>query len=163
VNPKNDSLRHLATYLCSLAKEFLEPTTIRCRLDVPPDLPGVPLTTEVRHNVFLVAKEALNNAVRHSRATEIWLRMAVQGGVFTLEVADNGRGFAVEAKRESGNGLRNMAGRMEEVGGQFQVSSTVSQGTTVSLRLPLPAPETGEGGSQPRATQLGDAAGSGSA
>jgi signal transduction histidine kinase/ligand-binding sensor domain-containing protein len=163
VNPKNDSLRHLATYLCSLAKEFLEPTTIRCRLDVPPDLPGVPLTTEVRHNVFLVAKEALNNAVRHSGATEIWLRMAVHGGVFTLEVADNGRGFTVEGKRESGNGLRNMAGRMEEVGGQFQVSSTVAQGTTVSLRLPLPATEGGGDGGQPRATQLGDAAGSGSA
>ena len=97
MNPKNDSLRHLATYLCNFAKEFLEPTSIRCRLDVPTDLPDIPLTTEVRHNVFLVAKEALNNAVRHSGATEIWLRMAVNGGDFTLEVADNGRGFAVEA------------------------------------------------------------------
>jgi signal transduction histidine kinase len=105
----------------------------------------------------------LNNAVRHSGATEIWLRMAINGGVFTLEVADNGRGFAVEAKRESGNGLRNMAGRMEEVGGQFQVSSTAAQGTTVSLRLPLPATEGDGDGGQPRATQLGDAAGSGSA
>jgi signal transduction histidine kinase/ligand-binding sensor domain-containing protein len=161
VNPKNDSLRHLATYLCNLAKEFLEPTAIRCRLDVPADLPDVPLTTEVRHNVFLVAKEALNNAVRHSGATEIWLRMAVKGGLFTLEVADNGRGFAVEAKRESGNGLRNMAGRMEEIGGQLQVLSAAGQGTTVSLRLPMPGTE--EGGDLPPATQLGDAAASGRA
>jgi signal transduction histidine kinase/ligand-binding sensor domain-containing protein len=164
VNPKNDSLRHLASYLCTLVKEFLEPTTIRCRLDVPTNLPDVPLTTEVRHNVFLVVKEALHNAVRHSGATEIRLRMAANDGVFTLEVTDNGRGFAVETKREGGNGLRNMAGRMEETGGQFQVRSTVAQGTTVSLRLPLPATGEGAGGGQPRgATQLGDGAASGSA
>jgi signal transduction histidine kinase len=161
VNPKNDSLRHLATYLCSLAKEFLEPTTIRCRLEVPTDLPDVPLTTEIRHNVFLVAKEALNNAVRHSGATEIWMRMALDGNVFTLEIADNGRGFAADTSREGGNGLRNMAGRMEDLGGQFQVRSTAGQGTTVSLRLPLPADAGCPGGQrgQPRPAQLGDAPG----
>jgi signal transduction histidine kinase/ligand-binding sensor domain-containing protein len=159
VNPKNDSLRHLATYLCTLAKEFLEPTTIRCRLNVPTDLPDIPLTTEVRHNVFLVAKEALNNAVRHSGATEIRLHMEANEGVFTLEVTDNGQGFATEGLREVGNGLRNMAARMEEIGGQFQVRSTVAQGTTVSLWLPLPA--TGEGGGDRScATRLGDATGS---
>ena len=159
VNPKNDSLRHLATYLCNFAKDFLEPTAIRCRLDVAADLPEIPLTTEVRHNVFLVAKEALNNAVRHSGAAEIGLRLAVNEGAFTLEVTDNGRGFAPEAKREAGNGLRNMAERMEEIGGQFQVRSTAAQGTTVSLRLPIPQNE-GEGsGSRPPATQLGDGAG----
>jgi signal transduction histidine kinase len=52
---------------------------------------------------------------------------------------------------------------MEEIGGQFQVRSTVAQGTTISLRLPLPATEAGAGASQPRATQLGDAGGSQSA
>ena len=160
VNPKNDSLRHLASYLCNLTKEFLEPTAIRCRLDVAANLPDIPLTTEVRHNVFLVAKEALNNAVRHSGAAEIGLSMAVNEGVFTLEVNDNGRGFSAEAKRGSGNGLRNMAGRMEEIGGQFQVRSTAAQGTTVSLRLPIWPGEAGGSGGQPRVTQLGDAPGS---
>ena len=159
VNPKNDSLRHLATYLCNFAKSFLEPTTIRCRLDVAADLPDATLTAEVRHNVFLVAKEALNNAVRHSGATEIGLRMTGKKGLFTLEVTDNGRGFATEAKREVGNGLRNMAGRMEEIGGQFEVRSTPAQGTTISLRLPLPAHGESDGGAQPRAAELGDAPG----
>ncbi|HOX56188.1 MAG TPA: two-component regulator propeller domain-containing protein [Candidatus Paceibacterota bacterium] len=157
VNPKNDSLRHLATYLCNLAKEFLEPTPIRCRLDVPPDLPDVPLTTEVRHNVFLATKEALNNAVRHSGASEIRLRMAVGGGVLALAVADNGRGFHQEANQSARNGLRNMAERMEEIGGRLQVRSAAGQGTTVALELPLPGPV--EGGESLRATQLGDATG----
>ncbi len=159
VNPKNDSLRHLATYLCNFAKDFLEPTAIRCRLDVAADLPDIPLTTEVRHNVFLAAKEALNNAVRHSGASEIGLRLAINEGAFTLEIKDDGRGFAPEAKRESGNGLRNMAERMKDVGGELRVRSTVAQGTTVSLRLPIPPKGTEESGRPQPATRLGDSAG----
>jgi signal transduction histidine kinase/ligand-binding sensor domain-containing protein len=137
VNPSNDSLKHLATYLCNHAKDFLEPTAIRCRLDVAANLPDSPLAAEVRHNVFLVAKEALNNAVRHSGASEIELRMAVNEGVFTLEVKDNGHGFAADAKPETGNGLRNMAERTREIGGQFEARSTPGQGTTICLRLPV--------------------------
>jgi signal transduction histidine kinase len=157
VNPKNDSLRHVATYLCNFAKGFLEPTPIRCRLDVAMDLPDVALPAEVRHNVFLVAKEALNNAVRHSGATEIGLRMAFNDGAFTLEVADNGCGFATEAKCEVGNGLRNMAGRMEEIRGQFEVRSVLAKGTTVALRLPIARNKPGGSSGLPRFPQLGDA------
>ncbi|MBI5388551.1 MAG: ATP-binding protein [Verrucomicrobia bacterium] len=138
VNPKNDSLGHLATYLCQFAREFLEPTNLHCRLDVAPSLPEVLLTTEVRHNVFLVVKEALHNAIQHAGASEVWLRMAVTDGVFTLEVADNGRGFSVEARQEAGNGLRNMGARMEEIGGRFTLHSSPADGTTVCLGLPLP-------------------------
>jgi ligand-binding sensor domain-containing protein/signal transduction histidine kinase len=137
VNPKNDWLGRLATYLCQFAKEFLEPTTIRCRLDVAPNFPEAPLSAEIRHNVFLVVKEALNNAVRHSGATEMLLRMSVIEGVFNLEIADNGRGFTVEASNETGNGVRNMARRMDQVGGNFELRSAPGAGTTICLRLPF--------------------------
>jgi signal transduction histidine kinase/ligand-binding sensor domain-containing protein len=156
VNPKNDSAGHLATYLCHFAKEFLEPTAIRCRLDVVPNLPGVTLTAEVRHNMLLVIKEALNNAVKHSGATEVKLRLTVSDGVMSIEVSDNGRGFAADATREGGNGLRNMAARMEEIGGQFVVRSAPAEGATVCLRLPLPGNDSGNS-SQARPIRLGDA------
>ena len=157
VNPSNDTLRHLATYLCNRAKDFLEPTPIRCRLDVPTNLPETPLTAEVRHNVFLVAKEALNNAVRHSGATEILLRMAVADGVFRLEITDNGKGFATGAAQEAGNGLRNMAGRIRDIGGQLEVRSASGQGTTVAVRLPIGPHEAGARDRPSASTQLGDA------
>ena len=156
VNPKNDSPSHLATYLCHFAREFLEPTAIRCRLDVIPNLPEVTLTAEVRHNVLLVIKEALNNAVKHSGATELWLRLTVSDGVMTIEVSDNGRGFAVDATREAGNGLRNMAARMHDIGGQFVVRSAAAQGATVCLQLPLPANQASR---QAHPIRLGDAGG----
>jgi signal transduction histidine kinase len=137
VNPKNDSSGHVATYLCHFAREFFEPTDIRCRMDVAPDLPDAPLTTEVRHSVFLVVKEALNNAVKHSQAKEVCLSLWASGGALMIEVSDNGRGFGPDSKRDAGNGLRNMASRMEEIGGQFEVRSTPGHGTTVCLKLPL--------------------------
>lgn len=158
VNPKNDSPGHLATYLCHFAREFLEPTAIHCRLDVTPNLPKVTLTAEARHNVLLVVKEALNNAVKYSGATEMWLRLTVSDGVMSIEVSDNGCGFAVGAAREGGNGLRNMAARMEEIGGQFVVRSAPATGTTVCLRLPLPDNESGSS-SQARPIRLGDGSG----
>lgn len=137
VNPKNDSIKHLATYLCNFTKELLEPTSIRCRLDVASDLPDSPLMAEVRHNLFLAAKEAVNNAVKHSGATELWLRMRVCEDFFTLEIKDNGRGFDAQTPGEAGNGLRNMAGRMQDAGGEFQLRTAVAKGVTICLRLPL--------------------------
>jgi signal transduction histidine kinase/ligand-binding sensor domain-containing protein len=144
VNPKNDSTGQLATYLCRFAREFLEPTAIHCRLDVSNSLPEVTLTSEVRHDVYLVVKEALNNAAKHSGAAELWLRLTTSGGALIIEVSDNGRGFSMDAKRETGNGLRNMAARMEDIGGELAVRSAPGQGTTVCLHLPLPGSESGE-------------------
>ena len=149
VNPKNDSPGQLATYLCRFAREFLEPTDIHCRLDVASNLPEAMLTAEVRHNVFLVVKEALNNAAKHSAATELWLHLTMNDGAMVIEVSDNGRGFKAETGREPGNGLRNMRARMDEVGGQLTVRSAPGEGTTVGLRLPLTAH--GSGGNGPPA------------
>jgi signal transduction histidine kinase/streptogramin lyase len=159
VNPKNDSAGQLATYLCHFAKEFLEPTAIRCRLDVATNLPEVTLTAEVRHNVLLVVKEALNNAVKHSGATELSLLLAVHGGVMTIEVSDNGRGFTVDTTRAAGNGLRNMAARMDDIGGQFAMRSAAAEGATVCLRLPLPVIDSDGSGGQAYPIRMGDAGG----
>jgi signal transduction histidine kinase/ligand-binding sensor domain-containing protein len=152
VNPKNDTLKHLSSYLCNLTKEFLEPASIHCRLDVAADLPDLPLPAEARHNLFLAAKEAVHNAVKHSGATELWLRMRVEGGAFILEIEDNGRGLAEGEPREGGNGLRNMAGRMQEIGGEFGLHTAPAKGTTVRLQFPLSRTERDGAGPGPRQT-----------
>lgn len=93
INPSNDSVASLANYLSHFAEEFLSATPIRCRLDVADDLPSVPLTSEVRHHLYLAVREALNNIAKHSGATEVWLRMAANGGELRVVLEDNGRGF----------------------------------------------------------------------
>lgn len=140
VNPRNDSLDKLATYLCQFSQEFFRPTQIRCRLDVAEDIPAHALTPEIRHDVFLASKEALNNVVKHSGATEVWLRLAMNDGCFEIKVEDNGRGFCLEQMTDSErNGLRNMRARVEEMGGAFAIHTEPGKGTRVSLRIPLTA------------------------
>src|SRR5205085_1646253 len=68
VNPSNDTLDGLINYLCKYAQEYFELAGLRYRLEVPPQLPNEPISPEVRHNVFLAAKEAVNNVVKHSEA-----------------------------------------------------------------------------------------------
>jgi signal transduction histidine kinase/streptogramin lyase len=141
VSPKNDSSGRLATYLCRYVEEFLEPRNIRCRLHVAPELPEVEFTTETRHSILLVVKEAVNNAAKHAKATELTLRVAADQGMMVIEISDNGEGFAPETVAQKGNGLHNMAARMAELGGQFEVRTQSGKGTTICLRLPLPIGE----------------------
>jgi signal transduction histidine kinase len=140
VNPANDSLISLATYCCHFAEEFLRPTGIRCRLDVSDNLPHLPLTSEVRHNLYLTIKEALNNVVKHSRATEVWLRVRWQEDALRIILEDNGRGFASTTETNemnAGDGLINVRRRLEIIGGKFETESQPGSGTTSRIWLPL--------------------------
>lgn len=137
VNPTNDSLPNLANYLCHFAEEFFQPTPIRCRLDVDDALPLVPLTSEVRHNLYLAVREALNNISKHSQATEVWLRIHFQQSALRIAIEDNGHGFSLSAADPSGEGLGNLRQRLEEIGGGFEVNSGPQAGTICQFRLPL--------------------------
>lgn len=139
VNPSNDTLEGLVTYLCKYTQEYLSVAGLRYRQDVPDALPETPIPPELRHNVFLAAKEAVTNVVRHAQATEARLRLSLADRTFTIEIEDNGRGpgdVAGPAAR-SRNGLRNMQRRMEECGGSFEIRAAAQAGTIVRLTAPL--------------------------
>ncbi|HEX7652419.1 MAG TPA: ATP-binding protein, partial [Verrucomicrobiae bacterium] len=138
VNPKNDSLDKFCDYMAVHAQELFQLTEVLCRVDLPPELPGIPLTAEVRHNLFLATKEALNNAVRHANAREVWIRFKLDGPNFILRITDNGQGFTPKDKPANRNGLENMHKRLAEAGGQCQIDSQPGAGTEVKFTLPLP-------------------------
>ena len=142
VNPRNDTLESLVTYTCSHAEDYLKPAGIRCRLEVPERLPGQVLTAAVRHNVFLIVKEALHNVVKHAEATEVSLRIVIKDGGMTLVIEDNGKGFEpdtqgvkVGTERRHGSGLANMKTRAEENGGKFELRSDPHGGTRIQLEV----------------------------
>jgi signal transduction histidine kinase/ligand-binding sensor domain-containing protein len=139
VNPSNDTLDGLVNYICKEAQDYLAVAGVRYRLDVPAQLPKTAISPETRHNVFLAAKEAVTNIVKHSGATEAAIRLSVEAEQFTLEIQDNGRGPAglKEKAAESRNGLRNMRKRMEDVGGRFSIGPAPQGGTLVGLTVPL--------------------------
>jgi signal transduction histidine kinase len=140
VNPRNDTLPNLAAYLCDFLERFLSATPIRLRLDVADDLPEVPLAAQTRHNVLLAVKEAANNILKHSHATEVALGIQARNGSLTIVLEDNGTGFDVENPPEStsGNGLQNLRSRLADVGGQTQITSQPGSGTIIKFLLPLP-------------------------
>ena len=137
VNPRNDTLNKLGAYLAAYAEDFFQSTPIRCRLDIPPGLSAHPVSAELRHNLFLTIKEALNNIIKHSHATEARLHLAVTGDGIELVVQDNGVGFSIDGVAASRNGLSNMRERVAEAGGQLEIVSSPNNGTRISLRIPM--------------------------
>jgi ligand-binding sensor domain-containing protein/signal transduction histidine kinase len=136
-NPKNDNLASFAEYVSRYGDEFFEYTNIRCWQEVPATLPALPLRADVRHNVFLAAREAFNNALKHAKCTEVWLRMKLDEGRMILEIEDNGCGFNPAQTAPGGNGLGNMQARLTEDGGQTVVSSAPGKGTRIRFIFPL--------------------------
>lgn len=138
-NPENDSLANVVAYLCDYTEDFLSPTAIHCRLEVPSpaELPALTLTAQTRHNLLLATKEALNNSVRHAQAKTIWLKIRIETDWLVVEIADDGRGFDLAQTRSGGNGLLNFSKRMELIHGQVDIQSAPGQGTTVRLKIPL--------------------------
>jgi ligand-binding sensor domain-containing protein/two-component sensor histidine kinase len=139
INPKNDTLENFANYMFHYALEYFQDTRIRCLVDLPTQLPERELPTETRHNLFMVMKEALNNVLKHSAATEIRIGLHTNDHGLSIEVRDNGCGFSAEQARKPTEGLRNMRRRMDSLGGSTTWESTPSTGTIVRIELPWPS------------------------
>jgi signal transduction histidine kinase len=138
VNPRNDTLAHLIDYAGQFALDYLRLAGIRCRLDFPEQPPPREISTDIRHNLFLAIKEALNNIVKHSQASETWLRAHATDQELQISIEDNGRGFAGAPDDALADGLRNMRQRLEEIRGECKIQSQPGTGTKVTLRMPWP-------------------------
>jgi signal transduction histidine kinase len=103
------------------------------------DLPRLP--AEQAAQVFRIAQEALQNALRHAGAEHIEVRLENGSGALVLYVADDGCGFDVTARAVRGRrlGLTSMEERAAEIGGDLEIESTTGEGTRVRLAVPLGA------------------------
>lgn len=137
VNPRNDTLTSLVEYLGHFIDDYLKATGIRCFQELPDSLPQFALSSEFRHNSFLIIKEALNNAVKHAGAATIWFRITVSNSVLNITLEDNGCGISPGTEDHLGEGLKNMRNRAEQLGGTFSRESVPGRGTKIVLSLPL--------------------------
>ncbi|HWY30129.1 MAG TPA: ATP-binding protein [Candidatus Acidoferrum sp.] len=137
INPRRDNLREFITYVCRYTQTFLKDTKIQCTLDVEPEVSATAFNLPLRRNLLLAVKEALNNAAKHSHATELTLRIHGQGHGLLVVVEDNGRGFDPALAKPHRNGLTNMTHRMNELGGNCQITSQPGNGCHVELFMPL--------------------------
>jgi signal transduction histidine kinase len=139
VNPENDTLDGLVAYLSQHVNLFFENTAVNCRLEMPVDLSSAPLSAELRHDLFLVVKEALNNILKHAQASEVRLRVLEDGPTVRIVIQDNGCGFEPNqlGPGRRGHGLGNMRQRMADLDGQFSIVSAPGSGTRIELAAPM--------------------------
>jgi NarL family two-component system sensor histidine kinase LiaS len=95
----------------------------------------------MRHNLFLVVREALNNIVKYARPTIVHVEIRVVGGGLRLAVADDGIGCDFDNPAPSGthNGIGNMRRRIADVGGAIEFITGPGRGTRIEVAVPLPA------------------------
>jgi PAS domain S-box-containing protein len=145
VSPQQDSLESFINYVQAHVSEVLQLANVRCRFQLPSPPPVRPLSSKLRHNLFLACKEVLNNIVKHSGATEVSLHIQFRDETLTVRITDNGRGFlrmeepalANHIGLHGHNGLWNLRRRLESVGGRFEIMSQPKLGTTVTLSADL--------------------------
>ena len=127
----NDSLGNMIAYIRSYSLEYFEDTGVHCKIDIPKNLPNIQVIGTIRRNVFLVVKEALNNVLKHAKATEVnIILIRVEDGL-TLYIQDNGTGINMNNLRQFGNGLKNMKKRMADIDVEFSIEN--KNGTLITM------------------------------
>lgn len=139
IDPRHDTLRSLVGYLGDFVSQFAAASSLRCRLDLPTDLPELSLPSDVRHHLFLAVRESVHNAARHAQAAEIALTLRCAAGRLELTIRDDGAGFDPGGVTP-GHGMANLRVRLASLGGTCTLESRPGSGTWVHLHCPLPQP-----------------------
>ena len=128
----NDRLEDLASRMTEFGLRLLEARGIHFKTSIDERFPLKHLSPEQRRNLYLIFKEAINNAAKYARCTEVELVFRSSKDGLHLAVIDNGTGFDTTSE-EAGNGLHNMRQRAAEIGGRLLIQSAPGQGTRVEF------------------------------
>jgi len=137
INPKNDNLPNLISYIGQYCVEKLRNGGVKCLLNLPEYPSEIGFSSEVRHNLFLVVKEAITNILKHASATTVWIEISGAEEHFKIVIRDDGKGFDFKVQATSGDGVLNMAQRLQVIGGQFLIQSVIGKGTTIEISVPV--------------------------
>ncbi len=134
LNAHQNKLSNWVFYTKGRLSELLENSDLDFKFEIPENLPERTLSDEQKRNLYLVVKEAVNNTIKHAKATTVSIKMNFEQGI-AIRIQDNGIGFndSTKTKTGSGNGLSNMKSRMEEIDGK--ISWKNQDGTLVEISL----------------------------
>ena len=136
VNPNMDVMEQVIARMRAFGADMTEHASIAFHFTAAAEVNTLSLAMAMRKNLYLIYKEAINNAVKYSGASKISASLKEEMGIFAMEVTDDGVGFDVTAK-PTGNGLSNMQRRAQEVGADITILSEKGKGTTITLVIPL--------------------------
>ena len=136
INPTKDHLSDLSQRMRHFASDVFTARGIDFRFVAPDAESNIKVGANFRRELFLLFKEAVNNAVRHSRCTEAAIDFRQDAATLLLTVRDNGRGFDI-LKKSAGHGLVSMRERTEGLAGKLEIVSGENEGTTLTVAIPL--------------------------
>lgn len=136
VDPNKDTLEELLVRMREFGAAVLEPKGIAYRFESTGDMSAT-IPPTAKSNLYLIFKEAVNNAAKHAEATEVQVAFRNEDHRLHMVIVDNGKGIPNDAAANGGNGLRNMRARALEMHAELHIRSTASQGTAIDLAVPL--------------------------
>jgi signal transduction histidine kinase/ligand-binding sensor domain-containing protein len=137
VNPVHDTLENFILFLGSHTQDVAETAGLRCRFDLPESIPPAILPSDIRHDLYLAAKEVLHNIVKHADASEVLLRVRLDEREMVIVIGDDGKGLGESAAGMGADGLGNMRARLGRIRGTCICRSEPGKGTTVEMRVPM--------------------------
>jgi signal transduction histidine kinase len=135
IGPGRDGLNDLTSRMRDHAEEVYAASGAELTFSGPSASRDLRLSVDTRRDVYLVFKEAVNNAARHSGCSHARVSLQTEGAALVLTVADDGAGFD-PASAEQGNGLTSMRSRADRLGATFEIRSQTGGGTSVRLEIP---------------------------
>ena len=127
----------LALALRNLAEAMNRQGQVPVQFDLQPGLDSLP-AAETTLQLLHIAREAIINAQRHSRAKSILVSLQPRAGGLAMIIADDGRGFNIQELSSTGYGLNNMSTRARDLGAEYQLITRPGRGTRLTVYLPIP-------------------------
>ncbi len=140
VKPENDHLDNVLARMREYASTLLEAKRIHFTINFPEDAHYLKLPLATKNNIFLIYKEAINNAVKYAECSSVEIKLTVNRNTLILIIQDNGIGFDPKTNNHTmtgGNGLANMKSRAKEMKASLTITSNVGKGTLLMLEKVL--------------------------
>jgi two-component system sensor histidine kinase UhpB len=134
INPANDTLEKVIFKMREFAADILDPMNIEYAFNQEGDFLGTRLGLQTRRDLYLVFKEAVNNAAKYSGCSKVVITIATDDRQIEVRISDDGIGFDKDEVR-FGNGLKNMEERARQIRANLTIASAPGTGTTVTLRV----------------------------
>ncbi len=135
LKPGKEEFMTMSTRIKNFVNEILVSTDIKYSIQTDPILDNLIRDITLRKNIVLIIKKGVNNVAKYSKASQLNIKLGWVNNIITIEIIDNGIGF--EINDASGNGIANMRKRVEELNGDFNITSISKQGTTIFVNIPF--------------------------
>lgn len=136
MKPGKDEFMTMSSRIKNFANDILSATDIEYEIKIDNQVDALVRDITIRKNIVFITREAINNAVKYSKASKVWISLQVMNQQVELLVKDNGAGFI--EREVMGNGISNMQKRAEEINGHFSIRTALEQGTEIRITISVP-------------------------